>query len=89
MKSINSLVLGYDVCCLIALAFVPFILRESFVTQLVNYILISLVAFYWMKGYFQKIKNRNVFLTLSWYLRLITIVVPLMMLLWIIGSKVL
>ncbi|WP_143462679.1 hypothetical protein [Levilactobacillus enshiensis] len=87
MKSIKPLIIGYDVCCLIALMLIPVILRENFVTQVVNLVLISVVAYSWMREYFKKIKSKNWLLTLSWYLRIITVFFPLIVLILVVLSK--
>lgn len=82
MKRTGTFIAIYDVWCVLALAMLPSIfMNHSLTAQIINYVLITGISYWWLKDFLKANKTVGRFYQLSYYLRNVTMILPIISLL--------
>lgn len=74
MKKVSSLLIFFDIWCLLALIQLPFIYQmPNLWAQLLNYALNAAITFFWLHMFITNTKSQGWSIRLSWYLRSLTL----------------
>lgn len=87
MKTVNPIIIGYDISCLVVILLIPFISKESITLQVINFGLIILTVLGWLRGFLLKNRNRNRLFRFSWYLQSLTVGLSVLMMVWGIAQN--